>query len=404
MLANLRHLRIIEAIAKSGNMTVAADELNVSQPAVSQAVSKTERQLGVDIFIRSNSGMELTACGHILVRRIGRARKFLSDADAAVHEAVGSRRNLRSVGPVSGRATRTQLESLIAVTRADGFKGASLAQGASQQSLHRAVRHLEAEIGSELVVRSGRVVEATPLAQDICRFVQLAFAELEYAEDELAEYVGGRMRRLTIGSLPLGRNFIVPRAINIFANSHPDTRIRLVDGPYEEQLSALRCGDLDLIFGALRDSVTADLVQRMLFQDDLAIVVGAGHPILAAGEVTTRDLFGLSWVVPHQYVPARSQFDAYFQRECGRSPDSIIECSSAMATRELLLGAHRATMTSKLQLQREIESGLLVRLVDKVEGTRRAIGITMRADWEPTPERRAFLDLLASIASGLNFA
>jgi DNA-binding transcriptional LysR family regulator len=63
---------MIEAIASRGSMARAAEDLGLSQPAISKAVSDLERDLGVAIFDRSTRGVQLTESGQVLLRR-GRA-------------------------------------------------------------------------------------------------------------------------------------------------------------------------------------------------------------------------------------------------------------------------------------------------------------------------------------------
>lgn len=59
-------LFVFEAAARCGNFTRAAQDLYVSQPAVSRMLSKMEEHLGVRLFERLSSGMELTEYGQIL--------------------------------------------------------------------------------------------------------------------------------------------------------------------------------------------------------------------------------------------------------------------------------------------------------------------------------------------------
>jgi DNA-binding transcriptional LysR family regulator len=76
---NLRHLEFFVVAAQAGTMTRAAEELRVSQPAVSQAIAELERQLGVQLLIRRRAkGLELTAAGRHL---LGEARILLARAE-----------------------------------------------------------------------------------------------------------------------------------------------------------------------------------------------------------------------------------------------------------------------------------------------------------------------------------
>src|SRR5919108_505702 len=54
-------LRVLQAVARTGNMTRAAEELATTQPAVSHALRSLERELGVSLFIRRHTGVTLTA-------------------------------------------------------------------------------------------------------------------------------------------------------------------------------------------------------------------------------------------------------------------------------------------------------------------------------------------------------
>lgn len=53
-------------VAKCNNFTKASEELCISQPAVTQAVKKLEAQLNVELFQRSNKGINLTEVGELV--------------------------------------------------------------------------------------------------------------------------------------------------------------------------------------------------------------------------------------------------------------------------------------------------------------------------------------------------
>src|SRR5688572_5376798 len=65
----LRDLRMLEIIAVRGSMVRAAEELGLSQPAISKAFADLERDLGVSVLDRSTRGVQLTESGHVLLRR-----------------------------------------------------------------------------------------------------------------------------------------------------------------------------------------------------------------------------------------------------------------------------------------------------------------------------------------------
>jgi DNA-binding transcriptional LysR family regulator len=62
-MVNLELYRVFYTVAKCGSLTKAAEELYISQPAVSQAIKQLETQLGGKLFNRTHKGMELSDAG-----------------------------------------------------------------------------------------------------------------------------------------------------------------------------------------------------------------------------------------------------------------------------------------------------------------------------------------------------
>ena len=70
---NLSQYKIFYEVAKAGNISKAAKELYISQPAISKAISKLEDSLGLSLFTRSSRGVQLTSEGEILFEHIREA-------------------------------------------------------------------------------------------------------------------------------------------------------------------------------------------------------------------------------------------------------------------------------------------------------------------------------------------
>ena len=67
-------------VAERGNVTVAAAELYLSQPAITQHIKSLEREMGVALFERTGRGMRLTATGAVLRDYAERSLALLEDA------------------------------------------------------------------------------------------------------------------------------------------------------------------------------------------------------------------------------------------------------------------------------------------------------------------------------------
>ena len=60
---NLEYYKVFITIAKNKNITKAANELNISQPAISKMLKTMEGQIGKKLFIRENKGVALSKEG-----------------------------------------------------------------------------------------------------------------------------------------------------------------------------------------------------------------------------------------------------------------------------------------------------------------------------------------------------
>lgn len=75
---SLSSYRIFYVVAKAGNISKAAKELFISQPAISKSIQKLEESLGVTLFYRSSRGVTLTPEGTILFEHVSSAFDTLS--------------------------------------------------------------------------------------------------------------------------------------------------------------------------------------------------------------------------------------------------------------------------------------------------------------------------------------
>ncbi|MFJ5675705.1 LysR family transcriptional regulator [Streptomyces sp. NPDC093097] len=83
---SLRQFEYALAVAEEGSVTAAAELLHVAQPSVSQQIRGLERELGVELFARTPTGLVPTVVG----------RAFLRDAEAAVSAARRARATARA--------------------------------------------------------------------------------------------------------------------------------------------------------------------------------------------------------------------------------------------------------------------------------------------------------------------
>jgi LysR family transcriptional regulator of gallate degradation len=398
---NLRHLSVFAAVAQLGSVSAAARAAHLSQPAVTQAIGSLERDFGRPLFARQAQGMEPTDAGRFCAERIGRILQRIAEAIAAV-AAQPARSSLHGI-------TSRQLQALTAVVEAGGFGAAARARKTTRATLHRAARELERRIGAPLFETTSHGLSPTREALRLCRQLQLAIAELAQARAEITALDGTERGATVIGAMPLGRSFIVPETVLRFGARRPGHRISILDGPYENLLDALRRGRADILVGALRESVPADVVQELLFEDPLAIIVRKDHPLarMSSGRrggsrgreaPPVEALVRFPWIAPRPGSPLRRHFDRLFRGTTAQPPAAPIECNSLVAARALLLRSDRAMLLSAQQAHHELAAGELVALPHPAGRVVREIGLTLRRDWRPTAAQAELLQTLRRVA------
>ena len=95
---NLTHLMAFQAVARHGSVSRAAQELHLSQPAVSKQLAGLEQELSVRLFSRTPKAMRLTEAGAVLLSYSERLFALENEAERAMEEVRGSRRGTLAVG------------------------------------------------------------------------------------------------------------------------------------------------------------------------------------------------------------------------------------------------------------------------------------------------------------------
>ena len=399
---NLRHLRAFREVALLQSVSMAAIQVHLSQPAITQALSKLESLVGTRLFDRQGSGMFLNEPGTRFLHRVNRALNLIEEgARAALRTSTKNR--TKGFTNFDRLVTNAQLRSLLAVAQAGNFSLAARAIDISQPSLHRTARDLERLSGITLFKRVSQGIKMTQSAKELAQFVRLAFGELEQGIEEIELWRGFDTGRIVVGTMPLARTAILPRAINELLKVRPNVDVSVIDGPYDDLLHGLRHGEMDLLIGALRHPLPiADVAQEILFADPLAIVARNGHPLAKMPDLEISDLSKYPWAVPRADTPTRDFFEKLFADSHLKKPRHVIETSSLILIRGLLLGSDRLTIMSAHQMRHEEEQGLLQRLNFDVGATSRNIGITLRKDWQPTTTQNLFLGLLRDAGQDLH--
>ena len=186
-----------------------------------------------------------------------------------------------------------QLRHALGVLRHGGFTAAAGELGLSQSALSRSVQRLEEELGRPLFERKARGVEPTEAGRLVAaRAAQI----LKLADDTRAEITDdGQTGEVRVGAIPTVAPYFLPGLLRSFAADFPQARVSIQEDTTDRLLRRCDQGELDVLVLAL--PVAAKYLQAdALFDEELFLLLPAGHPLAAAEAVTLDD------VRPHPFI------------------------------------------------------------------------------------------------------
>ena len=108
----LLHLRLIKAIADTGQISAAAGRIGISQPAASRLLAEVEQLIGHPVHTRAGRGIVLTAHGVALASRATRVLIELADTQRELTELTAGTGGHVRIGAITGAALDRVLPAL----------------------------------------------------------------------------------------------------------------------------------------------------------------------------------------------------------------------------------------------------------------------------------------------------
>ena len=395
---NIRHMRVFLEAADSGSVSVAAQRCNLSQPAATQAIKQLETRFNTSLLARRRKRITLSICGSLFSVRARVAMRHLNEGAEAALRIAGNK--TRSQSTFALFTTSAQLRSLMSLANTGSFSISARTLERSQPTVHRTARNLEAIAGVPFFKASSSGVRLTPAAEAFVKSTKLALSELKQAEQEINLELGQERSKLVLGSLPLARTLIVPKAIHAMVSTIDGVQIQVVEGRYAELLKSLREGEIDCMIGALRHPLPADdVIQEMLFSDSLSIIAHSNHPLAGKPNLRLEDTLSYPWMAPPRNTPAGQYlFDTLRIQDRPQTPVRAVSSSMAIL-RGVLAEGDYVSIVSRHQIKIDEELGSIATLDIPLEGHTREIGLTYRLDWRPTETQAKFIQYLRKFSS-----
>jgi DNA-binding transcriptional LysR family regulator len=182
-----------------------------------------------------------------------------------------------------------QLKYFCEVVDAGGVNAASTNLFVAPTAISMQISQLESDLNGKLFDRSTRPMELTALG----KFFYPKAKELLNSSDtlyrEAKDIAGGQQGWLSIGFIRSTLFSILPEAIRIFKEEHPQVKIELVEALSEHQPELLRKGLIHIGISRFINKIPSitDVKYETLFVDPLIVALPINHPLSKSKGVTS---------------------------------------------------------------------------------------------------------------------
>jgi len=396
VIPHLGHLRVLECVARLRSVSRGSEAVNISQPAVSQAIASLEAHFGVKLMTRCNKGSVPTDAGEILLFRVQRMQQLMRQGAQELLSATGSRE--QNVDLIVKKITATQIRCLIAVSENISFVQAARSIGVSSAAVHRSARELENLLCTKLYSHDSRGTTTTKEGARLARRLKLAISEIAHGVDEINAQMGKITSTILIGTLSAAGAPLLAGAIDQLLSTRPAPMVEVIEEPYEHLLNDLLLGNIDFLFSVLRQPAWAkdEIVEERLYRDDYVVVARPNHPLCRVRTIEREALSNFDWMVPGPSTPRFQAFLRLF--EGNHVPPVHLTTTSRSITRALIATSNRLTLLTRHEAELEQRMGGVVVLPIDCKLPAPAYGVATRKNWAPTSIQKQFLEILRRLA------
>lgn len=290
----------------------------------------------------------------------------------------------------------SQLETFLAIVGERGFSRAAIRLHRTQPAISQTIRKLEEELGERLFeqgTRNGTLTAAGTVLQGYAEKLVRLRGEAASAIEELRTLERGR---LLIAANEYTSHLLLP-VLAAYRQSSPQVHI-LVQRAFASRIPEQvldRSVELGMLSFLPRQG---ELSAIAVYDDEVAMIVGTGHPLAQVGEISVRDLGVQNFIGHAVSSPLRHEVTELFARLKTPLHMGIQLPSLEAVKRFVALGAGVAILPA-LTVVQEVARGELIRIrVPELNWTRR-LWVVHRRTGTISHAGASFLRLLQSLAA-----
>lgn len=219
-----------------------------------------------------------------------------------------------------------QLEYLVALAQEQHFSRAAQHCNVSQPSLSNAIKQLEVELGTPIVLRHQRFQGFSPEGQRIVEWSKRILADRSGMLQELSVLRKSLTGRLRLGAMPTSTP-VLPYINRRFLEAHPGVQMSVAFLGLEELRLKLTNFELDAGITYIDQKQPPPLVSFPLYKEHLSLLVPDQPPFAGKSTMTWSEAAGLNLCLLPSHMHERQIIDSAFAA-VGKAPMPQIESDS----------------------------------------------------------------------------
>jgi DNA-binding transcriptional LysR family regulator len=285
-----------------------------------------------------------------------------------------------------------QVEAFLEVARLGNVSRAAEALYVTQPTLTARLKNLEAELGEQLFLRTGRGLRLTEAGRAFLPHAERAVRALREGEAAITALQRGEAGQLLVGAAPAVSTYVLPRLLRRFVAMVPGVRLAVRTGHSEEVLAMVLADEVQV--GLVRALGHRELESIPVYEDHLVLVVPPGHRF-AGGGIGLEDLGAEPLILFDRTSSYHELTNALF-REAGLLPSSIMELDNIEAAKQMVAHGLGVALLPHIAVTAEVAGGTLAEVeVVGASPVRRQIVAIRRADGTGDSALvRRFIDML----------
>jgi DNA-binding transcriptional LysR family regulator len=285
------------------------------------------------------------------------------------------------------------LRYFVAVAEELNFSRAAERLHMAQPPLSAAIRQLEQELGTQLLLRTTREVRLTDAGSSFLDGARRTLAELERARSEAQRAAAGEVGRLRVGFSWSARFETLPTIGQALRRRHPDVSLLTEEMWNARMLPALRSGAIDVAV-SLCPEIAGEFAYETIRSEPAIALLGRSHPLADRESIDLRDLAEDRFLLfERDLAPRLHGFMVGLCRHAGFEP--ITRHESFHSGWELQILDDGAVALAPASVSRHVPDGIVTALVADLP-YQLDTAVVYRKD-DPSAANRAFRE--AAVAS-----